>query len=244
MKLFSLILLVFSFYYTASSQPMDAQAIVDKCIEVHGGKAYADTHFGFTFRDKQYELQYDHGQYQYVRSYKDKKGLQIKDVLTNQSFTRTINGKQANLTDKEIKSYSSSVNSVNYFVYLPYFLNDLAVRKKLLGKEEIKGDVYHKIQVTFAQEGGGEDYDDVYVYWIHADRYTMDYLAYSYIEDDGGVRFRAAYNQREVGGLRWQDYYNYKADSDTSPSDMAELYTSDGLKLLSKIDSEQVVRIR
>ena len=39
--------------------------------------------------------------------------------------------------------------------------------------------------VTFAQDGGGRDWQDRYVYWLHPSRHTLDYLAYSYRETPG-----------------------------------------------------------
>jgi hypothetical protein len=38
-----------------------------------------------------------------------------------------------------------------------------------------------------------KDFDDEYMYWIKDTR-KVDYLAYSYHVNDGGVRFRAAFN--------------------------------------------------
>ena len=39
--------------------------------------------------------------------------------------------------------------------------------------------------------------------------FEIDYLAYNYITDGGGVRFRSAINKRRVNGLLVQDYINY-----------------------------------
>ncbi len=86
--------------------------------------------------------------------------------------------------------YSNSVNSVAYFALLPFRLNDAAVNKRYIGTSEIKGEPYFEIEVTFQQKGGGKDHDDVFIYWIHQQHFTMDYLAYSFIVDGGGTRFR------------------------------------------------------
>ena len=39
--------------------------------------------------------------------------------------------------------------------------------------------------------------------------FEIDYLAYNYVTDGGGVRFRSAINKRRVNGLLVQDYINY-----------------------------------
>jgi hypothetical protein len=139
--------------------------------------------------------------------------------------------------------YTASVNTVHYFALLPYGLNDAAVNKSSLGEVTIKNKVYHKIKVTFSQEGGGEDYEDVFVYWIDAETFKADYIAYSYIEDDGvGIRFREAYNERMVNGLRFVDYNNYKSEDATMDLlGLDKAFESGSLKLLSKIELENIV---
>ena len=107
------------------------------------------------------------------------------------------------------------------------------------------GSNYHKIQVTFAEEGGGKDFDDVFIYWIHDQNYTVDFLAYEYHVDGGGLRFRKAYNSREVSGIRFSDHVNYKADpASWKVQDLDRAYSEGALKELSKIELESVeVRI-
>ena len=128
------------------------------------------------------------------------------------------------------------VNSVVYFALLPYGLNDQAVNKIYVGQSTIKDEVYHKIKVTFNQEGGGEDFQDVFIYWVGEDDHKVDYLAYSYETDGGGIRFREAYNERVINGVRFVDYVNYK------PKDIQDLEVLDqefekgNLEELSKIE--------
>ena len=96
-----------------------------------------------------------------------------------------------------------------YFFQLPYLLNDLAVKKIDQGIKQIKGENYYQIKVSFQIENGGEDFEDEYLYWIDVNTFEIDYLAYNYITDGGGVRFRSAINKRRVNGLLVQDYINY-----------------------------------
>ena len=139
--------------------------------------------------------------------------------------------------------YTSSVNSVHYFALLPFGLNDAAVNKSSLENVTIKDKLYHKIKVWFSQEGGGEDFEDVFIYWIDTETFKADYIAYSYIEDDGvGIRFREAYNERIVNGLRFVDYNNYKSEEATMDViGLDKAFETGHLKLLSKIELENIV---
>ena len=123
---------------------------------------------------------------------------------------------------------------------MPYHLNDPAVNKTYEGTTSIKGKNYQVIRVTFEEEGGGDDFDDVYYYWFDAENYQLDYLAYSFHVNKGGVRFRSAYNAREIEGIRFQDYINFKADKDTPLTELPKMYEANKLKELSRIELEKV----
>jgi len=162
-------------------------------------------------------------------------------VLNNKGLFREINGQKVSLSPKDSSAYSNSVNSVLYFALLPYFLNDPAVNATYLGEADIKGEPYHEIMVTFSKEGGGKDHEDEFVYWIHQERHTMDYLAYNYLTDGGGARFREAYNTRTVEGIRFADYINYKPEGDSRDvATFDSLFEAGKLEELSRIDSENV----
>ena len=60
----------------------------------------------------------------------------------------------------------------------------------------------------------------------------------------GGVRFRSAYNSRNVGGIIFQDYVNYKAEMGTPLGDLPKLFEQGRLKELSKIDTENVINLK
>jgi hypothetical protein len=163
------------------------------------------------------------------------------DIMTNNGFQRLLNNEEVNLTEEWKGRYSNSINSVVYFAYLPFGLNDKAVNKKLIGEEEIKGNRYHKIKVTFNQEGGGEDFEDVFVFWINKNDYRMDYFAYYFVSDGGGIRFREGVNSREKGGLIFSDYINYEGPAGINDiAGLAELFKSNKLEKLSKIRLENL----
>jgi hypothetical protein len=218
-----------------------ANSIIDKAIEVAGGEKYADAEIVFDFRDKKYTAIRKNEIYQYEREFKDATQV-IRDVLNNEGFKRFVNTEEVVVADSMSVKYAASVNSVHYFALLPYGLNDAAVIKENLGSISIKGKNYHKIKVTFQQEGGGEDFEDVFLYWIHTETFTVDYLAYSYQEASGvGIRFREAYNVRTINGLRFVDYNNFKPKNESlNLLDTDKAFEANNLKLLSKIELKNI----
>lgn len=219
----------------------EAQAIVDAAIKAHGGQKLDKSIVSFRLRDIQYRALRDNGAFVYSRTFTDSTGQRIHDVLSNSGFKRTVDDVDVELPEERKQAFSNSVNSVVYFALLPYFLNDPAVQKSYLGEATVKGEPYHKVKVTFAQEGGGDGYQDEYVYWFHKDRHTMDYLAYNFQENDGGSRFREVIKSYDVGGVRFQDYNNYKIDDLSFPIDNYDrAYEAGKLEKVSEIILEGV----
>src|SRR5690606_19031794 len=136
------------------SKPLTAQEIIDKTIENAGGKNYEVATINFTFRNIKYSSKRKNGLFEYSRTFTDSIG-EINDVLNNNEFTRFVNAQKIDLPDSTATKYSNSVNSVVYFVQLPFGLNAPAVKKQLVGEAEIDGEKYYEIQVTFGEEGGG-----------------------------------------------------------------------------------------
>lgn len=212
-----------------------AQAIVDRAIEAAGGDRYEQSRVRFTFRDRQYEYFRDKGKRVLMRV-TDTDTARIEDVLTGGALERKIDGHPVTLADSTQKAISEAVNSVHYFAYLPYGLNDAAVRKEYLGKAVLGGSEYHKVRVTFREEGGGADFEDVFVYWFHTGSFLPDYLAYEYHTNGGGKRFRKAYNERRAGGIRFVDYENYRYEGPLPVTALDSLYEGGELELLSRIE--------
>jgi Family of unknown function (DUF6503) len=218
----------------------NAETIINKAIKVAGGNQIATSTIDFDFRDKHYKAIRNNGVFQLEREFKDSVSV-IKDVYTNTDFTRFVNNEAVKIHDTMARKYTNSVNSVHYFSVLPYGLDGTAVNKTYLEDVIIKEKTYHKIKVTFSQDGGGEDFEDVFVYWVNTDTNKIDYLAYSYLTNGGGMRFREAYNERHINGIRFVDYNNYKPNNKNEKLlDLDRLFENDGLKLLSKIKTENV----
>ncbi|WP_046755887.1 DUF6503 family protein [Kordia jejudonensis] len=220
-----------------------ATKIIEETIQSHGGELYDEANYQFVFRDKTYRFKNDGNSYVYeVESTKD--GKIIRDVLDNGKFSRTINNKSVELSEKNTTSAIGAVNSVIYFATLPHKLKDTSVNTSFVEETTIKNQTYNVIKVTFSQEGGGEDFEDEYHYWINKTTKKVDYLAYNYQVNGGGVRFRSAYNVRVVDGITFQDYINYKAPVGTPLKELPALYEKGKLKELSKIETQQIINLK
>lgn len=220
---------------------MNAQQLVDKAIAVAGGELYDTSDISFTFRDKRYEVLHSSRKRNLKRiSYTDTS--EVVDIKVGNKFQRFINDTLIyDLPDSLATIYGNSINSVHYFAYLPYGLNDRAVNKDLLGETTLKGRDYYKLKVTFSEEGGGDDFDDIYIYWINKTTWKPDYLAYEFHVNGGGMRFREAFNERYVNGIRFVDYKNYRPTHKTTVLKLDALYNANELELLSEIKLENIV---
>lgn len=222
-----------------NSDNIAVQNIIDKSIEVSGGNLYRTSNISFTFREVGYELDNSTGK-KILRRIINKDSTTILDILEHNNFQRYINGTAVIVADSMATKYSNSINSVHYFAYLPFGLNDKAVNKKLLGETQIGDSQYYKVEVTFDEKGGGEDFDDIYIYWINKETFKPDYLAYEFNVDGGGTRFREAFNERIINGIRFVDYNNYKAATNISVYELEELFKTKELELLSTIALEDI----
>ncbi len=216
-------------------EPLTAAEVVDSAIAVAGGPLYRTSRISFDFRERTYESFLEDGSKVLTRETVTDSGI-IRDVRAASAFKRYLNDSLLTLADTTAHKYSNSVNSVHYFAYLPYGLNDRAVNKELLGKVTIKDAEYYKIRVTFQEEGGGEDFEDIFVYWFNTQTFRPDYLAYEFQTNGGGMRFREAYNDRNAGGIRFQDYINYKPVGKISVEDLDRLYSEGKLEELTRIE--------
>lgn len=232
-------IIVFAILLIACSpSEQSADKLIQSAIEYHGGEAYESLNLKFQFRDKFYALRHAGGSFRYERIFKDSTGSEINDILDNNGFKRLIEGEKVELSAEDSTAYANSVNSVHYFALLPYNLKDEAVLAHNKEDVLIKGKPYKSIEVKFKKEGGGTDYEDVFMFWFNTNTYEMDYFAYSYETEGGGVRFRESINKEKVEGVIFQDYNNYKAEKGTDLASLPAMFEKGELELLSKIDLE------
>lgn len=216
----------------------NAQSIIDDAITAHGGDAWQNKRIEFDFR--QFHLTLDHlnGRFRYERIHTDSAGVVIREVMTNDSFARSLNNQPQTLDTAQYGKYSRAVNAVAYFALLPFKLRDEAVLADYVGESRIDGQLYDKVRVRFRVEGGGKDHGDTFFYWFNQKTHTMDYLAYS----EGGPRFRKAIHPQVVGGIRFQDYINFKGDEKdtTSVGSYDRKYEAHQLPELSRIEQKNI----
>ena len=238
-----LIVLILAIFVTSCQEEKEvisADEIITKTIKNAGGDIYKRATVQFKFRDNSYKSIRNGGEFQLERIISDSAGT-FRDVVSNTGFQRFLNDSLTIVPDSMAVRYAGSVNSVHYFAHLPYGLNDKAVNKKLVGDAEIKGEPYYQLKITFQQDGGGADHHDEFLYWVHKENYTIDYLAYKFMENKGGIRFREANNPRIIHGIRFVDYNNYKIeDFTTDLCNLDELFKEGKLELLSTIKTEDV----
>ncbi len=216
-----------------------AQQIVDLAIKRAGGDLYTCSHIDFIFRDRTYSLEYaDQGKV--LKRITEADSSTIVDIRKRNSFERVVDNNVVIVPDSMARKYANSINSVHYFAYLPYGLNDPAVNKRLLGERSLKGKRYYVLEITFDELDGGDDFEDVYIYWINKETFAADYLAYEFHVDGGGMRFRKAYNERIIEGIRFVDYSNYKPAETVSIYNIDKLFEDDRLELLSQIELENI----
>ncbi len=218
-----------------------ASAIVDSSYQFYGADVINEKSVTFDFRKHEYRYVHSDSGLVRQRILKESSDSVVSDVWYENELQRFINGDPIELTGKEEKAYKNSINSVFYFAFLPKNLKDPAVNLSYMDEVRLNGKLYHKIKVTFDQEGGGEDYQDVYLYWFDQKDYSMDYLAYSYITEGGGMRFRSFKNRRRFQGIAFQDYINYKPKSDDIGLEYTDqAFERGNLTEVSRIELENV----
>lgn len=218
-----------------------AEGLVVAVRAVHGSEKLTNSIVDFDFRNRHFKIERRGGVFTYERSYRDDQGRLVQEFLKNEGVSRVIDGQPVSLSERDQDALPGSINSVVYFAMLPFNLTDPAVRPEYLGVVKIKGQDYYKLKVTFQQEGGGSDFEDTYIYWIHKEKLTIDYLAYNYQVNGGGARFREAINVRTINDVRFADYINYEPTTETlDVANFDRMFIRGELKELSRILTENV----
>lgn len=222
-------------------EPADsAEAIVQRARAAHGADVLDHATVTFRFRGDRFTVERDGGRFAYTRETTDSTGATVRDVLDNGGLARTVDGDTVALSERDYLIAEEAVNSVVYFALLPHPLADPAVQARRVGADTLQGEPYYLVEVTFEEEGGGRDYQDVFLYWVHQDRATMDFFAYSYEDSGGGARFREAVNPRLVSGVRFTDHLNFAADPQRPLDELGRRWEAGALERVSEIVHEDV----
>ncbi|PWH11420.1 hypothetical protein DEJ39_03745 [Bacteroidetes bacterium SCGC AAA795-G10] len=232
--------LLCTFLLSCSSEYSKEKQIIEKSVQVYGWNQ-KEFSIVFDFRDYRYKLTRKPDFFSYQRS-TVKKGVLVRDVMTsNSKLKRYLDENPFILSDSLTDIYSNSLNSVMYFFQLPRPLNDPAVIANYNGEKAISNKVYWTLKVKFQEKDGGKDFQDEFRYWIDPKSGYIDYLAYSYLTDGGGTRFRKAKNVRENNGFIFQDYTNFRPVKKFTPLDsLPILYEKGKLILVSEIENKNI----
>lgn len=225
--------------------PPSASAVIDSARAAHEAPVLERAVVTFAFRGDHYRIRQDEGRFHYRRTYTDSQDRTVTEGLTNEDTYRVVEGDTVDLSASERDALHTTVNSVTYFALLPEPLGDPAVQPTYSGRDTIDGVPYHRVKVTFRQEGGGQDWEDEFMYWFRTDTYAMDYLAYAFglgPDEETGTRFREAYNVRRRNGVRFADYYNYTVDTLSADrlAHYPDLMARDALELVSRVEIDSV----
>ncbi|KYG82719.1 hypothetical protein AWN68_13085 [Roseivirga echinicomitans] len=221
-----------------------AQQILNSAIQKHGYKSSEALEIQFDFRGNHYNARISDKGDVYKRI-SHENGNELEDILTSNTYIRRVNQKEVKVIEDSLSNVlAGDTRSVVYFALLPYGTNREAMSKHLMPSIKIKDESYYKVEVTYGKNGGGKNFENIFVYWVNQNTHTIDYLAYSYYINGGGVRFREAYNRREVNGVLFQDYINYTIDSDFPAHELDYAFQTNQLREISRIDLENIQVIR
>ncbi len=209
----------------------EALALLRRARTHHGSAALDHAEVSFSFRGVPFTLRRDGGLFRYARTVTDSAGRTVEEVVDNDGAHRFVNREKVELAAGEAGRIATAVNSVAYFALLPAPLSDPAVRARLLRPDRVGGTDYDRVEVTFAPEGGGADWEDRYVYWLRQSDGQIGHYAYTYEPTPGdtsrtetGTRFRVPIRSRRVGGVLFQDWRNLTADPLEALERFGDLY--------------------
>lgn len=235
------LLVLFSVVFSCSQPAPTAESVLSNSLKTHGYPTFLNSQIDFDFRGKHYTLERNGGDFRYTRRFSDSTGV-VTDVLDNSGFQRLLSGEIHSLEPKEKQSLKNSLNSVAYFALLPFLLTDPAAKLQLLGETTISGEPYFELEVTFMEEGGGDDFEDRFVYWIRKKDFSLRYLAYRFHVNGGGTRFREAINSRTESGIMLSDYRNYRSNPEIKDiADYEKAFADSALIHVSDIKLEDLV---
>ena len=217
--------------------------VVDRAIALHGGGVYRRSETRLETCSKsgcsQVVAKADGSRFDYTVSGKSQ-GAQLTVRATNDTVEVHRDGQAVVIAAHEEQSFRDWTMSRVYFCFLPYRLNDPGVFKQDLGLVTWEGRRLHKVKVTF-EAGSSTDASDEYVYWLDPQTARVEYFAYSYDNNGGGLRFRRAINHRRVGGILFFDQENLGVDGPGLSVDAIDAtYVRDKLRHVSTVRCEAI----
>ena len=109
------------------------------------------------------------------------------------------------LEKAEAKTHEFGIVVLHYFIELPYRLYH-APLKRFYGEEEVRGQKYDRVFVSWGSEAASEEYDQ-YILWINQKSHLVDYCVYT-LRDNGNPLTRHKYGS--IAFLDYQDVEGFK----------------------------------
>ncbi len=217
--------------------------IVDRAIEHHGGEIYRHSETELDLCSKsgcfQVVARMDGDAWTYKVSGKSRDSHQ-EVISTHDRLTVRRDGSEVTVAADQEQGFRDWAMARVYFCFLPFRLNDPSVLKQDLGLVDWDGRSLHKVKVTF-EAGSSTDAGDQYMYWFDPETARLEYLAYSYDDNGGGLRFRRAVRHRRIGGLLFFDQENFGADGPGLSVDAIDAaYVRDSMRHVSTVRLEDI----
>ncbi len=223
-------------------------AIVSRAIEHHGGDVYrhSETELDLCSKSGCFHVvaRVDGDRFAFTVSGQSG-GAQLEVRSSNDALEVSKDGAPLAVDANQEQKYRDWAMARVYFCFLPYRLDDPSVRQQDLGLVDWQGRRLHKVKVTF-EAGTSTDAGDEYVYWFDPESARLEYLAYSYDDNGGGLRFRRSVRHRRIGGLLFFDQENYGVDGGSadgpglSVDSIDDAYARDRMRHVSTVRLESI----
>ncbi len=218
-------------------------AIVDRAIEHHGGELYRHSETGVDLCSKSgcfhVVALLDGDRFVYTVA-GTSGGARLEVRSSNDALEVRRDGEPLAVEPGGEQKYRDWAMARVYFCFLPFRLGDPSVRHQDLGLVDWDGRRLHKVKVTF-EAGTSTGAGDEYVYWFDPESARLEYFAYSYDDNGGGLRFRRTVRHRRAGGLLFSDQENFGADGPGLSVDAIDAaYVRDAMRHVSTVRLEGI----
>jgi len=228
-KYLGIFILLFSFFSCKEESKrtavVDADTLLENTINAHGGNLYKNSIISFKFKSFNYTLKRDDNDYEYqmIREEKDV----LKEAKTfNGGFEYFEDGEQKELSARLSSMFTNRINSMAYWIYIPYEFSTNDAIKEYIGKDVLRGNEYHKLKITYRQFEGLPEDDRIYILWIDTKKFEIDFVAVGNLNDTNGKKFYAAGNKRKIKGMLFSDYEMYNTKTKSKEINFEDLGTS------------------
>ncbi|MEM7479929.1 MAG: DUF6503 family protein [Acidobacteriota bacterium] len=219
----------------------DTLPIVEKSIALHGGDILEHSVVELEICSRSgctaLEVETDGERYRHVAS-GEVGEVERRVEATNDSVTLWEDGEEVPIAADDEQRYRDWVSARVYFAFLPKRLEDSSVNLRDLGLVDWQGRSLHKVEATF-DTGSSTAAADTYIYWFDPETARVEQFAYSF-GSKGGLRFRPAFNYRQVEGVTFFDQKNYGVENPQITTGDIDPEIADGMELVSTVTLKNI----